>query len=257
MKRIIFSIYREDVDKHTSASSYKRNQFKKYKEQIIANHKAYAKLCGADYELITDVESNYDIIQFQKIELCNQFAKKYDEVLYIDFDVIINTDISFFEHFNLNTLCMYNVPVIISNKVLSFRESDPKWEWHPMDMYVKACAKNAMLQLEGGISTNYVMNTGVIGCNKYSISSVDFKECSDIFFEAKKDNIYSNKINRRWIPNNEVYISYMVEKYNLPYTNISLQWNFILDDTYKDVSAGAYFYHVVNKEFKKIFNPLA
>ena len=38
VKRIIFSIYREDIDKHTSTSSYKRNQFKKYKEQIIANH---------------------------------------------------------------------------------------------------------------------------------------------------------------------------------------------------------------------------
>ena len=36
VKRIIFSIYREDVDKHTSTPLYKRNQFKKYKEQEIS-----------------------------------------------------------------------------------------------------------------------------------------------------------------------------------------------------------------------------
>ena len=35
MKRIIFSIYRADVDKHISAPPYKRNQFRKFKNVAI------------------------------------------------------------------------------------------------------------------------------------------------------------------------------------------------------------------------------
>jgi hypothetical protein len=252
VKRIIFSIYREDVDKHTSTPLYKSNQFKKYKEQIIANHKAYAKLCGADYELFTDVESKYDIIQFQKISIIKKLAQKYDEVLYLDFDVIINTHLSFFDHFDLNTICAYNIDTTIPDEVRGYRMKDDNW--HPMDMYVKACCKNAMLLLDDINNSNLVINTGVIGVNKKSAQLIDFSKCYGVYHKAKEDNLYPTEINSKWKPNNEVYLTYIIERYNLPYTNIGLQWNFILDDTHRDISAGAYFYHVVNKNFGLILN---
>ena len=254
VKRIIFSIYRKDIDKHTSTSSYKRNQFKKYKEQIIANHQDYAKLCNADYKLFTDVESNYDVIQFQKISMIKKLAQEYDEVLYLDFDVITNTCLSFFEHFDLNTICVYNIDTTISDEVLGYRIKDDNWNWHPMDMYLKACCKNAMLLLNDIDNSNLVINTGVIGVNKKSAQLIDFSKCYGVYHKAKEDNLYPTEINSKWKPNNEVYITYIIEKYNLPYTNIGLQWNFILDDTHRDVSAGAHFYHVVNKDFGIILN---
>ena len=83
---------------------------------------------------------------------------------------------------------------------------------------------------------------------------MDFSKCYDVYHKAKEDNLYPTEINSKWKPNNEVYITYIIEKYNLPYTNIGLQWNFILDDTHRDVSAGAHFYHVVNKDFGIILN---
>ena len=254
VKRIIFSIYREDIDEHTSTSLYKRNQFKKYKEQIIANHQAYAKLCGADYKLFTDVESNYDVIQFQKISMIKKLAREYDEVLYLDFDVITNTCLSFFEHFDLNTICVYNIDTTISDEVLGYRIKDDNWNWHTMDMYVKACCKNAMLLLDDIDNSNIVINTGVIGVNKRSARLIDFSKCSGVYHKAKDDNLYPTEINSKWKPNNEVYITYIIEKYNLPYTNIGLQWNFILDESHRDVSDAAYFYHVVNKDFGIILN---
>ena len=54
MKRIIFSIFTRDLNKHTSVPDYKRNQFKKYKDKIIESHKSYAKLCNSDYENFTN-----------------------------------------------------------------------------------------------------------------------------------------------------------------------------------------------------------
>ena len=251
VKRIIFSIYREDVDKHTSTPLYKRNQFKKYKEQIIANHKAYAKLCGADYELFTDVQSHYDIIQFQKISKIKKLVQQYDEVLYLDFDIIVNTQLSFFEHFDLNTICVYNIDTTIPDEVRGYRMKDDNW--HPMDMYVKACCKNAMLLLDDIDNSDLVINTGVIGVNKKSAQLIDFSKCYSIYHKAKEDNLYPTEISSKWKPNNEVYLTYIIERYDLQYTNIGLQWNFILDNTHRDVSAGAYFYHVVNKDFGLIF----
>jgi len=247
VKRIIFSIYRENIDKHTSTSSYKCNQFKKYKEQIIANHKAYAKLCGADYKLFTDVESNYDVIQFQKISMIKKLAQEYDEVLYLDFDVITNTRLSFFEHFDLNKICAYNIDTTIPDEVRGYRIKDDNW--HPMDMYLKSCCKNAMLLLDDIDNSDLVINTGVIGVNKRSAKFIDFTKCYDVYHRAKEDNLYPIEINSKWKPNNEVYLTYMIERYNLPYTNIGLQWNFILDDSHRETSSAAYFYHVVNKDF--------
>ena len=252
VKRIIFSIYRADVDKHISAPPYKRNQFRKFKKQIIANHKAYAKLCGADYELFTDVESNYDIIQFQKISMIKKLTQEYDEVLYLDFDVIINTRVSFFEHFDLNTICAYALEKKHSGFML--RYSTDSDTWNAMDMYSKACNKNAMLLLDNIYGSDLIINTGVLGLNKISANLIDFSECTNIFFEAKKDTIYPDVISKRWKPNNEVYLSYLIERYDLPFTNIGLQWNFILDNTHKKYSSAAYFHHCVNKDFNLVLS---
>ena len=252
MKRIIFSIYREDIDQHNSVSSYKLEQFKKYKSKIIANHKAYAKLCNADYELFTDVESNYDIIQFQKISRMQKLAHQYDEVLYLDFDVITNTDISFFDHFDLNTICAYALEKKHTLQDLRyFTDND---SWNAMDMYSKSCNKNAMLLLENINGSDLIINTGVLGVNKRSSDMIDFSTCSKIFFDAKEDTIFPYEMYKCWKPNNEVYLSYIIERYDLPYTNIGLQWNFILDDTHREYSAAAHFYHCVNKDFNLVLS---
>ena len=244
MKRIIFSIYKEDIDDHTSAPTHKRNQFKKFKNQIVENHKKYAKLCKADYRLYDDVNTNYDIIQFQKIKLLKDLCKFYDEVLYLDFDVIINTNKSFFEHFDLNTICAYGLERKYIRQAIH----------NSMDMYSKACCKNAMLLLNDIVGSDYIINTGVIGINKLSCNYIDFSSCSSLYQMAKQDNVYPVEMSSKWKPNNEVYLSYLIEKNDLPYTNIGLQWNFILDDKHNKVSSAAHFYHCVNKDFNLLLS---
>ena len=96
MKRIIFSIYTDQVDNHTSVTDYKREQFRIYKRLLEQRHKQYAKYCNADYELFNVDETNYDKIQFLKLIKAEELTKQYDEVLYIDFDVVpITTNVFF------------------------------------------------------------------------------------------------------------------------------------------------------------------
>ena len=74
------------------------------------------------------------------------------------------------------------------------------------------------------------------------------------FNEAMIDNLYPEEINRWWKPNNEVYISYLIEKNNVPFTNIGMPWNFMLDDYAPKPSAAAHMLHHVRKEFGLSFN---
>ena len=71
--------------------------------------------------------------------------------------------------------------------------------------------------------------------------------------KAKYDNIYSKKVQELIKPNNEVFFSYLIEKNNIPITNINKNWNFIVDDyksgltnVWKEIS----FLHVINKDFE-------
>jgi hypothetical protein len=256
MKRIIFSLYTNYVYEHSSVPEYKRDQFEKYKDKLIDAQKTYAHNCGSDYELFKTDLSDYDAIQFRKLFRFEELSEKYDEVVYFDFDIVPQTDRNIFEAFDLNTICGYGiVKKPTSDQMYSRLKND---SWHKMDMYSKTCAKNAMLLLDDIIGNDEVLNTGVLCGNKKSIKELAFKdrfiECRDTFVKARKDNLYPEEINKSWIHNNEVYISYIIEKYNVPYTNIGIQWNFILDKSCPEPSAAAYILHHVNKNFGISFN---
>jgi len=256
MKRIIYSLYTDQVEEHSSVPDFKRNQFIKFKDQILESQKSYAKNCGADYELFTTSVSDYDKIQFEKIFLLEKLVNDYDEVVYFDFDIVPQTTKNIFDSFDLNKICAYGiVKKPTSDQMHSRLKND---SWHKMDMYSKTCAKNAMLLLDDINGNDEMLNTGVIAANKNSIDKLKFSErfdyCFNKFEEASLDNLYPEEINKSWIHNNEVYISYLIEKFDVPYTNIGIQWNFILDQSSPDPSAAAYILHHVNKDFGISFN---
>ena len=279
MKRIIFSMYTNNIknksDGDIGPTDYKKSQFEKFKHNIEASHKKYAKTCRADYNLFTPTGNNYIDIQFEKIIKFEELCNEYDEILYIDFDIIPRTDISFFETENLTEcICCHSIkkklerPVHISHDnrriMVPFSlESETyesileviKLEGHcdPMNMYNKTCAKNAMLLLDGIIGSDLIVNTGVIGTSKKIIEELDFSsrldECDSVFKEAVIDNIYPNMFSSSWKRNNEIYFSYLVERYKIPLHEIGNKWNFIIDKSVSDITRAAYFVHQINKDF--------
>ena len=251
MKRIIFSIYTNKVDEHTSVTDYKREQFILYKHLLEQRHKQYAMCCNADYELFSVDETNYDEIQFYKLLKAEELTQQYDEVLYLDFDVVPISSYSFFEKFNLDKICVYSILVKLSNKVVEWRNQDQTW--HTMDMYSKCCVKNSMLLLNDVVGKMECFNTGVYGVNKRSAEQLNFSGnidyCHKVFQEAKLDNIYPEVMNKVWRPNNEVYSSFLVELNGIEINNIGMPWNFILDHVHKTPSGASYLIHCVNKDF--------
>jgi lipopolysaccharide biosynthesis glycosyltransferase len=221
MKRLIFSIFTDNLKSNISVNEYKIKQFKKYKDEIYNAQEEYAEKCGADYRLFNTEEDNYDNIQFLKILKLEELLQDYDEVLYLDFDVIPCTELNFFEEFNLDKISVYNMIRHIDD--LGEENTMHGWikdkAFGQQDIYVKTCCKNAMNSLIDLNVSDYLINTGVIGANKKSIQELDFKnslkELDIIYKESVIDNLYPGEISSVWIRNNEVYLSHLIESKNI------------------------------------------
>ena len=255
VKRIIFSLFSNNIDKHTSATDFKRTQFKKYSSQILAKHKEYATIVGADYKLFTPKSSDYNLIQFEKLLMFEKLMYDYDEILYLDFDVIPIRNTNIFEVFDLNTICAFNIECNMDKKLYYWLTNNN--EWHTMDMYSKSCHKRSMLMLDGDFGNQTCLNTGVVAMNKSMVTKLNLNSQMDdlklLSKEAALDTIYPEAMVKKWIFNNEVVLSYLIEKHALPFTNIGMPWNFIIDDTIPTISNGAYFLHFVHKKFEMYF----
>ena len=127
-----------------------------------------------------------------------------------------------------------------------------------MNMFIKTCCKSAMLLLDNIIGNELLLNTGVLVGNKNSIKKLkftkNFNKLNKKFKNAVQDNLYPEEINRCWKPNNEVYMSYLIEKNKVPFINIGMPWNFMLDDYCPNPSSAAYFLHHIRKEFQLSFD---
>ena len=147
MKRIVYSIYTSNIEEHTSTSPFKRSQFEKFKDRLKQRQEEYAKICGAQYKLFEASNTDFINIQFEKLILFTELSKEYDEVLYLDFDVIPITDKVLFDNFDLNKICGYRLDRIteIQHKIARRIKED---SFDRMNMFCKTCCKKAMLLLE-------------------------------------------------------------------------------------------------------------
>ena len=256
MSRIIYSIYTNNVDPHKSSTDFKKSQFEKYKDQLEQRQREYAGICKADYVLYDTLTTSYDMIQFEKIFKLEELTRDYDEVLYLDFDIVPQTDKNFFEVWDLNSICAHAIDRSPPTKKLRNHIENDSFD--TMHMYCKACAKISMLLLDGIIGAQNVINTGVVGGNKDVIPKLKFQErfeeMNQILDEAKDDTVFPNEISRHFKYNNEVYISYLIERYDIPFTNIGMPWNYFMDGFAPEVSPAAHLLHHVNKEFERSFD---
>jgi hypothetical protein len=109
MKRCLYSIY-VPVGGCLALENYKNKfeAFQKYYSNIIESHKKYADSINVDYKLFEKIPTalfhapTYDQINFCKYHYAKELCEEYDEILYIDFDVIPNTTENFFEVFNVS-----------------------------------------------------------------------------------------------------------------------------------------------------------
>lgn len=258
MKRITFSIYNGNVDQnHKSTNDFKLNNFRKYKNQLEEAQRNYANRCNSDYVLFETNSTDYNTIQFEKIIQMEKFANDYDEVLYLDLDVVPHTSFaSIFDHANTSKLCLH--PLI---RDLSAREMAIYLEYDNFDtqnVFCKTAAKKSMLLLDGVSGNDVLYNTGVFLAGAEAIKNLNFSEqledLHELLDEAREDSLYPDQISKNFYYNNEVYVSYLIERDELPHMDLGMQWNFILDGYQPEPSAACFLLHHVNKEFERSFN---
>jgi len=282
MKRVIYSLYVDvPAKEHYGKSKNKHdtqkkasitvNAFKKHYDKLVNTKIMYSKYCEVDFimfeydEQYQTFEKNflkdfpmftgYEVINFYKIHLLYELSKKYDEILYLDFDVVPLTDESFFDVWNLSKgICVYN-----NN---SYVTRDPMVNQSIRSPSAKYFNCHAMLLEKGLNPRNDVINTGIIGAKKEHILELDyfgkFKDTIDLMTKVRKDvsGLYSQNIIDMFRYDNETIFSFKKELNNVPIQWLDNKWHYFLD-TQNFIPKNTKLVHCICKDFDLVWRNYA
>lgn len=260
---------KQDTDKSKQTKDY----FIKYHDRIKKRHEEYAESIGADYILHGYDEkyeefvkyfsekypmiSVYDIINFYKQELMIRHAQQYDEVCYIDFDVIPNTDESIFD--------------VVPKDSFGCATSNKEAEWgkNVEVKWYNTCIRNpsskywnchAMLTEEGYEPDTDVFNTGIMVASSDMIKKFDyfgdFERVLELMTELKYDeySMYPSNIQRIFNYDNETVFAYKRIINDVKIHYFSEEWHHkVHDESWFTFLKTAKMFHVINKRFEKFF----
>lgn len=282
MKKVIYSLYVDvPVEEHYGNSKNKHdttdkafktvNAFRIHYDRLIKCKKIYAEYCKADFKIFEHdkhyeiFEKNllkdfpeltgYEVINFYKIHLLYELSKEYDEILYLDFDVVPLTKDSFFNVWDLSKgICVYNNnSQVIKSINVNHSIRSPSAKYYNCQ---------AML-LENGLSSkNDVINTGIIGAGKKDIQKLDFfgkfKDTIDLMTKLRNDNsgLYSQNIIDMFRYDNETIFSFKKEVNNVHIQWLDDKWHYFFD-TQKFIPKDTKLVHCICKDFDIVWRNYA
>ena len=277
MSKVIYSLYVDvPADEHYGKSKNQHdtadkasitvNAFKKHYKKLIDCKRHYANTIDADFimfehEDYQSFEKNfksdfpeltgYEIINFYKIHLLYELSKKYDEILYLDFDVIPLTNESFFNSWDLSKgICVYS-----NNDKVEKKSTTNHSIRSPSAKYFNC---HAMLLEEGLNPDNDVINTGIICARKKDIIKLDFfgkfKDTIDLMTKLRKDTsgLYPQNIVDMFRYDNETIFSYKREVNNVDIQWLDNKWHYFLD-TQKFIPEDTKIVHAISKDFDLVW----
>ena len=250
------------VEKTQTSKLFKDN-YNRLKEA----HQKYAKNIGVDYKLFEYDENyekyynffrinypeinEYSIVNFYKIHILNELAKEYDEILFLDFDVIPLTNESFFDKWDLSKgICVYNNNTHVNARNIPLHKLNHT-DRSPTAKYYNA---QAMLIATGHSPECDVINTGIIGAKKEHIEQLNyfdnFKDTLDLMTRLRQedDGMYLPNIRNMFAYDNETVFSYKLKSTNTPYQWLDKQWHFFFDKVWY-IPKLTKLVHCINKEF--------
>lgn len=285
MSKIVFSIFidipenrldnpgwfKDGVQMMTDKSIKTKEALLKNYNNLVLRQSQYAQDIGADYYLYEKAEyekfakhfeqnfpevSYYDIVNFYKHYIMRELAREYDQICYIDFDVVPNTKDCIFEAHDMHKFGCAN-----SNDLAGWGKTvNPK--------HYNTCIRNpstkywnahAMLLDTGYEPDNNVFNTGIMVASKWLIEKldyfVDFKNNIDLMTQLKteKDSMYPQNIQRVFGYDNESMFSYLIHSKNIPVEFLNGPWHYIVDERISNKNAvdpSAKMYHCINKKME-------
>ena len=278
MKRVIYSIYIDvPAKEHYGNSKHRKdtvekakitvNAFKKHYKRLIESKRKYADAIGVTFLMFEyDLQyqkyekffldnypeiTGYEIVNFYKIHLLYELAKKYDEILYLDFDAIPVTKDSFFDMWDIqNNIAVYNNNTMINKMMLRLDEIKHGIR-SPSAKYYNA---QAMLIAKGCNPNNDVINTGIIGASKKQILKLDFfgnfKDTLDLMTKLRydKSGLYPQNIIDMFRYDNETIFAYKIKMNNVSIQWLDKRWHYFFDNQ-GYVPKGTKIVHAVCKNF--------
>ena len=268
MKRIIYSLY-IDVPENEFVDNIETNlntkkQFKENYIKLLANKQWYANQLNVDFKIFEYEDyieyynyfkkkypyiTTYNIINFYKLHLLCELSKSYDEILYLDFDVVCLTNENFFETWNLNKgICVYNNSSLV--KTIEAVTERSQTIRSPTSKYYNA---QAMLIEKGLNPKNKVINTGIIGANREHINQLKYFENFDddlnIMTQIKSNyDIFPKKIIDFFGYDNETLFSVKLNEHKVPVQWLDNHWHYFFD-TQGFIPKETKFVHAINKDF--------
>ncbi len=293
MNNIIYSIYieipKEELDwqppypGETESKNEKANRvFKENHAWLTAMHASYANKIGAEYrqynrdEKYLEFEKWYkenhpdvtvwNIVNFYKIHLMYELSKEFDEVLYLDIDVVPITNKSFFESHDLDAgIAIFQNDPKVNVSIKSIKDQS-KWR-NQVDESAHSVRSPAakywntiaLLLNEGEDIQNFVYNTGIVGCNKKHLEELAYFEDHSYWLETmselrfEKDSMYPLWIQEIFGWDNETLWSTKNKINKVPNVWLQPDWHHFMDNQCH-IPKGTNFVHIINKEFKWVRN---
>jgi len=282
MKRVIYSLYVDvPAEEHYGQSKQKNdtvakakitvNAFKKHYKSLIDYKRKYANSIGASFIMFENdkryktYEKNlrkdfpeltgYEIVNFYKIHLLYELAKKYDEILYLDFDAVPVTTDSFFDIWDIqNHIAVYNQNhMIVKNREVKQSIRSPSAKYFNCQ---------AMLIEKGLDPNNDVINTAIIGASRKQILKLDFfggfKDTIDLMTKLRTDKsgLYPQNILDMFRYDNETIFSYKVKVNKIGIQWLDRRWHYFFDNQYF-IPDETKIVHCVCKDFDVIWRKYA
>jgi len=285
MKRVIFSFYidipKEELDifdKELPIVKNKRalpinlitkDRLKKHYVRLLIQKQSYAKKLGYEFKLFEygpdwilfeqklkrehPYLTTYNIVNFYKIHLLYELAKQYDEVLYLDFDVVPMQNIDFFEHWDLTK----GIAVLNNNDRVLVPENVDDSSTTIRSPTAKFYNAQAML-FEKGLSTkNDVINTGIVGANAEHLNKLayfkDFDKNLKLMTDlTKESDLHPPRLLKYFGWDNETLFAVKIKENNVPILWLDDKWHYFFSNQ-KHVPQKVILCHAINKDFDTVW----
>ena len=260
MKRIIYSFYidipKDELDlfdnhilkEGQAPINYRtKNAFRENYQKLISCKEWYAREIGVPFKLFeydTDFMlykdklqkdypylTTYNVVNFYKIHLLYKLAQEYDEILYLDFDVVPMKYNNFFKHWDLSK----GIAVLNNNdrRTLIENVSDTSQTIRsPSSKYFNA---QAMLFEKGLSSENDVINTGIIGASAKHLKDLkyfdDFDNDLKLMCDLKDGSgIFPEKVLQYFGWDNETLFAVKLKEHKVPVQWLDDKWHYFFAD---------------------------
>ena len=242
-----------------------KKQFKDNYFKLLANKKWYAESIGVPFMMFEydlryqkfelEIKRNYpfittyNIVNFYKLKLLCELAQTYDEILYLDFDVVCLTKDNFFDKWNLDK----GIAVFDNTYKVNTIETVTEYTQtirSPTSKYYNA---QAMLIEKNLSPKNKVINTGIIGANKEHIDKLKYFDNFNSDINTMKNlttnyDVFPKKIVDFFGYDNETLFSVKLNEHNVPVQWLDNQWHYFFDRQ-GFIPKETKFVHAINKDF--------